>query len=78
MNVRLTFTCCVKRTEMKTDLKLFYSSSDTEVQPRYKFWLFGLNNILFAIRYMHIQSNFNGSNTFGTIKYVRDRGSSSQ
>ena len=24
-----------------------------------------------------IQSNFNGSNTFGTMKFVRDRGSSS-
>ena len=27
---------------------------------------------------MYIQSNFNGSNTFGTIKLVRDRSSSSQ
>ena len=24
--------------------------------------------------HFHLQTNFNGSNTFGTIKYVRDRG----
>ena len=34
------------------------------------------SEILYHVLF-HVQSNFNGSSTFGTIKYVRDRGSSS-
>ena len=47
---------------------------------RFLMFLYVVMRLTYPFQYLFIklQSNFSGSNTFGTIKLVRDRGSSSQ